>query len=58
MLFQDRDRPIEREQDDSHGGVGLEGTGIKQKGGRSHGRGQQCGDCRRGYKGAQWQWKK
>ena len=27
-------------------GWGLGGGGIEQKGKRTHGRGQQCGDCR------------
>ena len=34
----------------------LGGEGIEQKGKRTHGRGQQCGDCWRGggYKGIKW----
>ena len=40
-------RLIDREQDDSYGvGVGLGGGRIKQKGKRTHGHGQQCGDYR------------
>ena len=33
------------EQDDSQSGGGLGGGGIEQKGKRTNGRGQQCGDC-------------
>ena len=34
----------------------LGGGGIKQKGKRIHGHGQQCGDCGNGggYKGSKW----
>ena len=35
------------------------GGGIKQEGKRTHGRGQECGDCwRRGYKGTKRQCQK
>ena len=45
---QNRDRLIDRKQDDSYGGWGVElgGGGIEEKGKRTHGHGQQCGDCR------------
>ena len=40
---QNRDRL--REQDDSSWAGRLGGRGIEQKGQRTHGHGQQCGDC-------------
>ena len=37
-------------------GESLRGGGIEQKGNRTHGHRQQCGDCRGGgeYKGTKW----
>ena len=37
-------------------GRALRGGGIEQKGKRTHGRGQQYGEClgERGYKGTKW----
>ena len=40
-----RDRLIDREQDNSSIRWNLGGGGIKQKGKRTHGHGQQWGDC-------------
>ena len=37
------DRLIDREQDDSYCGVG--GQGVEESRKRTHGHGQQCGDC-------------
>ena len=35
--------------------LGLGGGGIEQKGKRTHGRGQRCGDCwGKEYKGTEW----
>ena len=36
---------IDKEQMTASGSGGLGGGGIEQKGKRTHGRGQQCGDC-------------
>ena len=41
---QNRDRLTDGEQDDSQWG-GVRGGAIEQKGKRTHGHGQQCGDC-------------
>ena len=45
---QNRDRLIDREQGDSYGGGELGGGGMEQKGKRTRGHGQQCGECGRG----------
>ena len=37
---------MDAEQADSSGGRGLGGGVIKQKRKRTHGHGQQCGDCK------------
>ena len=42
---QNRDSLIDREQTTASGGGRLEGGGIEQKGKRTHGHGQQCGEC-------------
>ena len=42
--MQNRDRLIDSKQNDIYG-EGLGGEGIRQKGKRTHGHGQQCGDC-------------
>ena len=36
------------------GGGRLRDGGIKQKRKRTHGHGQQCGDCWVGYRGTKW----
>ena len=47
---QNTDRLIDGEQADRSGGWGLDSGGLEQKGNRTHGHGQQCGDC--GERGA------
>ena len=45
MNKQNRKRLIDREQDDSCCWGRLGDQGIEQKGKRTHGHGQRCGDC-------------
>ena len=48
------DRLIDGEQDNSYEEEGR-GGGVEQKGKRTHGHGQQCGDCGvKGHKGYKW----
>ena len=46
-LTRKRDRLVDGEQMTDHGGGGvrLGGGGMEEKGERTHGHGQQCGDC-------------
>ena len=49
-----QDRLIDGEQDNSYEEEGR-GGGVEQKGKRTHGHGQQCGDCGvKGHKGYKW----
>ena len=43
---QNRDRLMDREQDDSYWGEEIGGERMEQKGKRTHGHGQPCGHCR------------
>ena len=51
-----QNRQIQRwRADDSGGGGEVRGGGPGQNGSRTHGHGQQCGDCRgEGCKGTKW----